>query len=194
MKIAILGGSFNPPHWGHLLVAYQVLGFTSTNLVWLTPCFQHTFNKELAPVNQRVAMTKILTNSKIKLCLEEVKNKLSGKTIELMALLEKKYPQHQFSFIIGSDNLASFKKWASWEKLVKKWKFLVFPRPDFNPGLAKYGLDRPQYRFEVIKNSLLVTSDISSSNIRERTKKDISINSLVPKEVKEYIKINGIYV
>ena len=100
MKIGILGGAFNPPHFGHLLISQQVLDFTPCQEIWLAPCWQHTFDKNMAPVKHRVAMTKMIGNSKIKYCHEEITNKFSGNSIELMDLLAKKYPQHHFYFII----------------------------------------------------------------------------------------------
>jgi len=193
MKIGILGGTFNPPHWGHQLMAQQVLEFCDLDQVWLTPCFKHTFEKDLIPARHRLKMAKFISSLKIKVCNDEIKNKLSGQTIELMNILASKYPQHEFKFIIGSDNLGSFKKWGQWQKLVSTWPFLVFPRPGFSDDLKKYGLDKSEYKFEVIKHPLLVTTNLSSTIIRQRIKQDLDINNLVPKSVAEYIKIDQLY-
>ena len=193
MKIAILGGSFNPPHLGHVLIANQTLEFTDIDEVWLSPCYRHTFLKNLAPTAHRVAMTKMLINKKIKYCSVEIENKLSGETIKLMELLKKKYPQHRFSFIIGSDNLVSLKKWGQWEKLISNYQFLIFKRPGFSTNLANYGLDNPKYRFQVINHKLLTTFDFSSTNIRERVKKKLSLTNLVPEAVESYIISHHLY-
>ncbi|MBL7159727.1 nicotinate (nicotinamide) nucleotide adenylyltransferase [Candidatus Microgenomates bacterium] len=193
MKIAILGSPFDPPHFGHQLISQQVLDFTDIDQIWLAPCYKHTFNKSLTIVKHRVAMTKMLINNKIKYCGEEIDNQLSGATIELMTLLKQKHSQHQFSFIIGSDNLKTFKKWHQWEKLLKTTRFLVFPRPGFDYDLKKYGLDNSEYQLELIRHSLLVNINISSTNIRERVEKGFSISSVVPREVEEYIEKYQLY-
>jgi nicotinate-nucleotide adenylyltransferase len=193
MNMAVLGGAFNPPHLGHLLISRQVLDFMDFNQVWLTPCYKHTFEKDLAPVKHRQAMTKMLINSNIKYCGEEIINKLSGDTIELLALLAKKYPEHQFSFIIGTDNLKCFKKWGQWQKLITRFSFLVFPRPGFEYDLKQYGLLNPDYKFRLISHPLLITSNISSTIIRQRIKQKLSCQNLVPKKVKEYMKENNLY-
>ena len=193
MKIAVLGGAFNPPHFGHELIAKKLSDSGQFDEVWLTPCYQHTFNKDLAPVYDRVSMTKLLTNKKIVFCDEEIKNKLNGQTIKLMTLLTKKYPQHQFVFVVGSDNLKSFKKWAHWQKLILNFTFLVFPRPEFKYNLKKYGLDNPGYKFILLKQPLLAISDISSTRIRERLSKGLSIDRLVPDKVKQYIYKHHLY-
>ena len=193
MNIAILGGAFNPPHLGHGLIAKQILDFTATSEVWLTPCYQHTFQKSLAPLNHRITMTKMLADNKIKYCGEEINHQLSGNTFDLMVILKKQYPQHHFYFIIGSDNLKDFKKWGSWEKLITTTDFLVFPRPRFEYNLKKYDLDNKAYKFQLIRNPLLIYSNISSTNIRKRLKLGLSIDCLVPEKVKEYIEKNRLY-
>lgn len=193
MKIAVLGGAFNPPHLIHQLMAGQTLEFTKVDEVWLAPCFKHTFDKRLAKVEDRTLMTKMLVNSKIKYCHEEIKNKLSGDSIELMKILKAKYSQHQFSFLIGSDNLAFFKKWGSWQKLATNFTIYVFPRPGFDFNLKKYCLDNYDFKFKLISNPLLTTSNLSSTIIRNRIKKGLEIKHLVPKQVKDYIEKHKLY-
>lgn len=194
MKIAVLGGSFNPPHCGHLLIAKQILDFCPVDEIWLTPCYKHTFQKTLAATKHREAMTKMLTRPRIKYCGLEIKHKLTGDTIELMNLLKKKYPQHQFSFIIGSDNLCGFKKWGNWKKLITSFDFWVFPRPHFQYDLKKYDLDNPKYRFKLVKNALLIYANISSTKIRERMRSSLAIDILVPTKVLNYIGNHKLYV
>lgn len=236
MNVAILGGAFNPPHLGHLLIAEQTLKFTDIDQVWLTPCYKHTFLKNLAPVKHRIAMTKMLTGedirfeasprdshqrmlalpkpsakrgsvpknvissrsnkiaSKIKFCNEEIRNKLSGDTIELMQILEKKYPTHHFSFLIGSDNLSGFRQWGCWQQLITNYNFLVYPRPGFEMNLSKHNLNNPKYKFQLIQSSLLAKTNISSTEIRKRIKTNLSISHLVPKQVVKYIKSQSLYI
>lgn len=204
MNISILGGAFNPPHLGHLWITQQVLDFTDTDQVWLTTCYRHTFDKYLAPVKDRVVMTKMLIvnprksvnnpwKSKIRYCNEEINNRLSGETIELMTLLRKRYPQHCFSFIIGSDNLVNFKRWGQWKKLITSFRFYIFPRPGFSTNLSDYGLDHPEYKFTLITNKLLIISNLSSTIIRSRIKHSLSIDNLVPMAVKRYIDTHNLY-
>lgn len=193
MKIAVLGGAFNPPHFGHQIISQQVLDFAIVDEVWLCPCYKHTFSKNLALTKHRAKMAKMLTNTKIKYCNTEIANKLDGNTINLLNLLHKKYPEHKFSFIIGSDNLKYFKKWGGWKKLITSFEFWVFPRPSFMFDLKKYNLDNPNYKFKLIKHPLLITSTISSTEIRQRIKKGLSIKYLVPEKVRQYIETNNLY-
>ncbi|MEK7166643.1 MAG: nicotinate-nicotinamide nucleotide adenylyltransferase, partial [Patescibacteria group bacterium] len=131
MHIGILGGSFNPPHLGHILAAQQVLDYTSISEVWFLPAYKHTFDKPLAPVADRVAMIKLVKFSGTRVSTLEVDYKLSGDTIELVPLFKKLYPNDSFTFIIGSDQLVTFTKWGSWESLLQKLPFLVVPRAGY---------------------------------------------------------------
>lgn len=195
MKIGVLGSPFDPPHLGHQLVIQQVLDFTDLDSVWIVPCYRHTFNKKLTAVEHRAAMTKMLiVNNKVKYCGDEIDNQLDGSTLKLMRLLKQQYPQHKFSFIIGSDNLKTLKKWRQWKELLKTTKFSVFPRPEFDYDLSKYDLDDAQYQLELVRHPLLVTINISSTNIRERMKKGFSISGLVPEKIENYIKEHKLYL
>ncbi|GAF84489.1 unnamed protein product, partial [marine sediment metagenome] len=158
------------------------------------------FDKKMAEVKHRETMTKMLTRNKLKssrgelkYCNEEVENKLSGETLELMDLLTKKHPEHKFSFIIGSDNLPSFKKWSCWEKLVKKYLLWIVSRAGYDIDLKKYGLDKPKYKFKIVEHPLLIVTNISSTIIRNRVKQGLSITNLVPRNIKNYIIKHGLY-
>ncbi len=194
MKIGILGGQFNPPHSGHLIMARQTLDFTPMEQIWLTPCFQHTFDKNMAAVVHRKAMTQMMTNHQIKYCDEEIKNQLSGETWQLMELLDQQYSQHRFSFVLGSDNLKYFKKWGQWQKLAQKYVFWVIPRPTFDLDLKKFGLDKKEYQFKIINHPLLAKTNISATIIRKRIKNKLSINYLVDQKVNLYIKRYKLYL
>lgn len=194
MKIAILGGAFNPPHLGHLLVAKQVLEFTDQSEVWLLPCYKHSFHKKLVDPLHRLKMVKLLKNEQIKASDLEIKKQLSGDTFITMQLLEKKHANDKFSFIIGSDNLPTFKKWGQWKKLILNFQVLVFPRYDFDYNLKKFSLGNPKYKFKLIKHRLLAKSDISSTLIRNRLSAGLSIDYLLPEKVRDYIKKNKLYL
>jgi nicotinate-nucleotide adenylyltransferase len=183
MKIALLGGAFNPPHIGHLLIAQQVLDFGGMDEVWFLPNYGQIPPKPVAPVVDRLAMTKLLALPRTSVCTLEIENKLDGDTINLLPHLPK---EHEFSFIIGSDQLPTFHLWGRWEELLKQMPFLVFPR---------YGYpNEPLYpNMTLIHSDLLVGSNISSTKIRERVKLGLSIDSFVPSAVGAYILKKRLY-
>jgi nicotinate-nucleotide adenylyltransferase len=186
MKIGLLGGSFNPPHIGHILVAQQVLDFTDLDEIWFLPAYKHTFDKPLAPIASRLAMVTLLKVKNTRLSTLESDYKLDGNTINLLPILKKEYKDDSFTFIIGSDQLPTFHKWGSWEKLLTQQKFLVVER-------AGYPLI-PLYKgMQVLKNPAFITTNISSSMVRHRVKKNLSIEYLVPPTIATYIKKHNLY-
>jgi nicotinate-nucleotide adenylyltransferase len=183
MKIALLGGAFNPPHFGHLMVAQQVLDFTNTDEVWFLPNFTQSPPKPVASVEDRLAMTKFLEMPKTRVSTLEIDNKLDGETVRLLPHLPK---EHTYSFIIGSDQLPTFHLWMDWEKLLAAMPFFVFPRYGFP--------NEPLYQnMKVMTNETLIGSNISSSKIRERIGQNLSIDYFVPPAVVRYIGDHNLY-
>jgi nicotinate-nucleotide adenylyltransferase len=183
MNIALLGGAFNPPHLGHIMIAQQILDFTDTDEVWLLPNYNQIPPKPVAAALDRLAMTRFLERGHIKVSTLEIDHALNGDTIHLLPYLPK---QHAYHFIIGSDQLTSFHLWGNWESLLKKMPFYVFPR---------YGYpNEPLYEgMNVISHELLIASNISSTKIRLRVMQNKSIDQFVPKKVADYILSHNLY-
>jgi len=190
MKIAILGGSFDPPHLGHLLVAQQTLDFLNIDEVWLMPCFSHPFAKKMADPLFRLEMCKLSIGEAYRRQLRvsdfEIRLKKQCFTIDTVRTLKKTFKADKFFWLIGSDNLADFRKWKDWQKLLKEIKFLVFPRIDYPVKKLPKG-------FILIKSEFLIYSNLSSDIIRERVKKGLPIKGMVTEEVEEYIKEHKLY-
>jgi nicotinate-nucleotide adenylyltransferase len=184
MKIALLGGAFNPPHLGHLMIAQQVLDFTDMDEVWFLPNYDQSPPKPVATSEDRLAMTRLLALPRTQVSTIEIDNKLDGETIHILPFLPK---EHTFSFIIGSDQLPTFHLWLGWEQLLKTMPFFVFPR---------YGYpSEPLYEgMTVISSRLLVGSNISSTKIRDRVKRNLSIDQFVPAPIARYIQEHGLYI
>lgn len=184
MKIGLLGGVFNPPHIGHLLIAQQVLDFTDVDEVWFLPSYgQHPPKPHVAPVADRLAMTKFLTLPNTRVSTIEIDHQLDGNTINLLPFLQK---EHEYVFVMGSDWLPSFHLWGRWQELLQKLPFYVFPRNGF-PVAPMY-----EHMTEV-KHELLIVTDISSTKIRARITQGLSIDPFVPTAIGAYIKERGLY-
>jgi len=184
MKIGLLGGKFNPPHLGHLLIAQQVLDFAEFDEVWFVPNYGQSFHEPVAPVADRLAMTKLIRVPNTNVSTLEIDNKLDGKTIHLLPFLSK---VHSYTFIIGSDQLATFHEWGEYKQLVKQIPFLVFPR---------YGYpSEPLYEnMSVLGHKALIASNISSTKVRDRIKQHLPIEMFVPEGVAEYIQKHKLYI
>jgi len=184
MRVGILGGVFNPPHLGHLMIARQVLDFTDIEEIWFLPNYgQHPPKPHVAPVADRLAMTKFLEGPKMNLSTIEIDRKLDGNTINLLPHLP---PPHTYTFIMGSDWLPGFTVWGNWELLLKKIPFLVFPRCGY--------ANTPLYpNMTLLDTPTLMTTNISSTKIRERIKRGLPIDQFVTREIAAYIHNHKLY-
>jgi nicotinate-nucleotide adenylyltransferase len=165
-------------------MAQQVLDFGGTDEVWFLPNYGQQPPKEgVADVGDRLAMTRLLQVPKTRVSTIEIDKKLNGNTINLLQHLP---PEHDYVFLIGSDQLPKFREWGKWEELLTKIKFLVFPRLG-HPASPLYT------NMKVLEHEFLITTDISSTKIRERVKAGMPIDTFVPKEVAAYITKHGLY-
>ncbi|MCL5970831.1 MAG: nicotinate (nicotinamide) nucleotide adenylyltransferase [Patescibacteria group bacterium] len=188
MKIAVLGGSFDPPHIGHYFITRQILELRlDIDKILLVPAHQHQWKPIQASVEDRVQMLKCLENEKIEISDIEIKRAGISYTIDTIKEL-KKTTNAFIYWVVGSDILHEFDRWEKTEELLALATFLVFPRDPYHiPENVPKG-------FEVIKDSgHLITTNISSTVIRQRIKENKSIKYLVTKEIEEYISENNLY-
>jgi nicotinate-nucleotide adenylyltransferase len=189
MKIAILGGRFDPPHIGHFLVARQVLDFRKDiDKVLLVPAFKHQWKPIIASPKDRIAMLKFFVEPRIEISDVEIKRKGISYSVDTIKAIKKQTGAQVF-WIVGSDILPEFKRWKHADELLKLATFLVVPRDPhvFNPKVLPAG-------FEVISSPKLITTDFSSTIIRERVRMGKSIKGLVPESIEQYIKEHQLYV
>ena len=136
MDVALFGGSFDPPHVGHLLAAAYVLATEPVDELWLVPVFEHPFGKRFrGPYQHRVRLceeavaTLGLARAKVSL-LEAELAALGGegRTVELLEHLQKTRPQDRFSLVIGSDLLAETAQWKRFDRVRELARLIVLER------------------------------------------------------------------
>lgn len=187
MKIGILGGSFDPPHFGHLLVARQTREVAGLDELWLMPYFAHSWDVTVSKARDRLAMAKLIEEPGIKVSDEETRQEVKSYTIDTVRRLKEKYPNDEFYWIVGSDVLGEFDRWKEYEMLKKEVAFLVFPRNGYPvPKELPHG-------FQLVSSPDLVTSNISSTIVRKRLQKGHSVVGLVPEGVLGYIQNHTLY-
>lgn len=179
--LALLGGSFNPPHVAHLMVAHWVLATQPVDQVWLLPSFLHPFGKALAPFADRVRMCELAARSLrgAFVCPAEAeleRDPLVGKTARTLEHLAAKHPTHRFSLVIGADVLPDTVKWYRWDRVQELAGVIVVGREGYPPvpGAPSFPA-------------------VSSSAIRERIASGQDVDGLVPRRVLQYIRERGLY-
>lgn len=187
-SIALLGSPFNPPHLGHLSIARQVLDFCPVDAVWLMPTYRYdpAFGKTMVSFHHRLRMAQFMERPRIS--VSDFEKNVAGvsHTFDILTALKKAYPKLAFSFVIGSDWVEKFESWYRWQDLLNIAKFYVFPR-------KKYTAIKFKKNMEVVASPLLQTTDISSSQIRQKILLGKPIKDLVPKEVASYINLHNLY-
>lgn len=187
MRIGILGGSFDPPHLGHLLVARQTKEIMHLEQIWLMPYFSHSWDSVVfSSPKDRFAMTELMQEDGIIASDEEIKVPVKSYTLDTVRRLKQKY-LHEFFWIIGSDTLLEFERWKEYKQLLKEIIFFVFPR-DGCPLPKKLPIG-----FQLISSPDLITPNISSTIIRNRIGKNLSIKGLISKPVLSYIQKQNLY-
>lgn len=132
-RIALMGGSFNPIHRGHIQFAQAILNAAGIiDEVWLCPCNNSLYGKDLVANEHRLKMCEIAArvDGRIKVCDWEIRNNTKGETYKLMKafLDEPEYADYQVYFSIGLDNAYKAPTWVNWEYLEKTVPFIVMPR------------------------------------------------------------------
>jgi nicotinate-nucleotide adenylyltransferase len=188
MKIGLFGGRFDPIHNGHLAVAKEVLKMGKADEVWLSIENQHQWRPIVGSAEDRKKMAELaitgLSNFKVDMTPVELGG--TTETIQVVRQLRKKYPEHEFIFIVGSDQLPTFHKWSHWEDVKKEVQFLIVARKG-SP------LDNIPENAAVITDPTYEPLDDSATRIREFLHLGTSISGLVPKAVEEYIKEHKLY-
>lgn len=190
MNIGLFFGSFNPIHLGHQIIADQILNAAKLDQVWLMVSPQNPLKKKSTLLNQydRLHLVELATKDNPQLIPSDFEFKLPipSYTIDTLTHLKEKYPLHQFSLIMGGDNLESLKKWKNYELLLENYTIMVYARP----GASVRGdlIDHKNVRlFEFPQ------MDVSSSFIRNQIKDDKSVKYFLDDGVAAYIKEMNLY-
>ncbi|MFD3447662.1 nicotinate-nucleotide adenylyltransferase [Microbacteriaceae bacterium 4G12] len=185
-KVGIIGGTFDPPHNGHLLIASEVQDALKLDEVWFMPnqIPPHKMGKEVTSVDNRVEMLRLATEQMphFSLCLVELTRQGPSYTYDTVVQLKEQYPDTCFYFIIGGDMVEYLPKWYKVEELLKLITFVGVTR-------LGYALTTP---YDMITLEIPEFA-VSSSLIRERFSKKKTTNYLLPEKVKDYIERNGLY-
>jgi len=182
MKIGLFGGSFDPPHNGHLIVANTIVTKKYCDVVWFVPCAQHPYQKNISSATHRFSMIK--TFNKLSICAYELNKNTTSYSIETLEYLQKLFPNDTFIWVIGSDQLVDFKKWHRYEDILKKFQVLVYPRTDYPLYNALPGMQKLNH----VENI-----DVSSTQIKKLLKEGKSVESFTTPEIIKYIEENDLY-
>jgi nicotinate-nucleotide adenylyltransferase len=200
MRIGIFGGTFDPIHQGHLILAEQCREQGRLDQVWFVPAPwpPHKDKEIVTRYEQRVEMLALALAGNPAFCIDEIEKERPGPsyTADTLAELRRRHPHHEFFLLIGSDTLAEFHHWYEPLRLLQHAGLMVMARPG-NPVLSTKELHarlRPPeglaLRLEVARTPLI---DISSRDLRARAAAGRSLRYFLPRAVECYIHDKHLY-
>ena len=166
-RIGIFGGSFDPPHHGHLKISKLAIKKLSLDRVYWCVTKKNPFKKKaFFSLSERIKKSKIITSKTKKIKIKFFEDKIKSiNTVDLMVYLEKKNKKNMFFLIIGSDNLIKFHKWKNWKLLLKLTEIVVFSRKDYDKKAKKSVIMRLVKKIIFINNKPI---NISSTQVRKK--------------------------
>ena len=180
MRVAIFGGSFNPPHVAHQMVALYVLETAPVDELWLVPAVRHAFGKSLAPFEDRLEMCRLAAAALgPRVRVSAIERDLGGesRTLRTIRRLQQDHPGHTFSLIIGADLVHEVAAWYGGEELQRTVPFVV---------VGRGGVD-------ATPDTPVVLPAVSSSQIRSALAAGQDASALLPRGVLEYITAHNLY-
>jgi nicotinate-nucleotide adenylyltransferase len=178
MRVAFFGGSFNPPHVAHQLVALYVLETAPVDELWLVPCWKHPFDKALAPYAHRLRMCELAAAAlgpRVRAC--DIEGRLGGESRTLLTIkaLRAEHPEHEISLVVGADIEPELPMWYGADELLRTVPRIVVGRGGFGGGAA------------------VAMPAVSSTEVRARLARGEPVDALLPRQVAAYIASQGLY-
>lgn len=194
MQIGLFGGTFDPPHRAHTALVATILDRGLFDQVWYLPVaiHQQTFAKTMmSSVADRVGMLELIQTPQTRIERFEIDSQQPSHTHSTLRALQHQYPQHTFSFVMGSDQLAKLHLWncqhdqQCFPQAADEFSYYVYPRKD-------YPLDLPYPNLQVITD--VEPMALSSTEVRKAVQAGRSIDHLVESEIATYIAQHKMYL
>ena len=191
MKIGLYFGTFNPIHVGHLIIANHMVEHSDLDEIWMvvTPHNPHKTKNSLLENHHRYELVYIALEKYPKIKPTDIEFKLPqpNYTVKTLAFIDEKYPQHEFSLIMGEDNLQSFHKWKNYETILENHEIYCYPR--IAEGKTKTMFEN-HHKIHKVAAPII---QISATLIRQGIKSNKNVEPMLPKQVWKYIDEMNFY-
>ena len=201
MKIGLYFGTYNPIHVGHLIIANYMADYTELDQVWLIVSPQNPLKKKstLLEDYHRLAMVEIAVEGNEKLTASNIEFKLPqpSYTANTLAYLQEKHPRHEFSLIMGEDNLRTLHKWKNYEEILNNHTIYVYPRALTEQERTELN-EKSQTKNNLAQHKNIIVCDapvmkISASFIRKAIKEKKDVRYLLTEPVFKYVTDMNFY-
>ncbi len=188
IPMALFGGSFNPPHVGHVLAVAYVLSTERVERVVVVPVFEHALGKHLAPFEHRVEMAVRAFGwlPRVEVCSIEARLGAPSRTLGTIQALQAEHPDWDLRLMVGSDILGEIHQWQAFEEIERRAPPLVLPRAG-----AATPSDTPQLLPEVSSTEVRALLAAQAKGAKPTSASEVE--ALVPRAVLAYIRDHGLY-
>ena len=191
MKIGIFGGSFNPIHSGHAIIAHHIITSGAVDRLWLMVSPVNPLkvdNERQVDDTDRLRMVEMVTRplENVETSAFEFTMPKPSYTIDTLNALQAKFPDDEFYLVTGADNWVIFERWRNSEEILAKYHLLVYPRLGYDVVIPEELRDRV-----TLVDAPII--ELSSTAVRERLAQGLSARYYVPDEVLSYIERKGLY-
>ena len=191
MKVGLYFGTFNPIHVGHIIIANHLVEYSDLDEIWMvvTPHNPHKKKNSLLENHHRYELVYIALEKYPKIKPTDIEFKLPqpNYTVKTLAFIDEKYPQHEFSLIMGEDNLQSFHKWKNYETILENHEIYCYPR--IAEGKTKTMFEN-HHKIHKVYAPII---QISATLIRQGIKSNKNVDPMLPKQVWKYIDEMNFY-
>ena len=197
MKTGILGGSFNPPHNGHLYLGEQMRNELSLDRILVIPTAKspHKSDIDSAPDTDRLEMCALLFADSF-YTVSDLELRRGGKsyTVDTMRELKRMHHEDDFYLLVGSDMLLYFDKWYKWQEILSLCTLCSFARDDNHSAEEMKAYARETLNSEKVRIFDAPPREISSTRIRDMLANGMDTDGLLPRDLADYIKKKGLYI
>ena len=199
-RIGVLGGSFDPLHYGHLILAEQIRQEADLDLVILVPAYVNPFKEEVPPADgkHRMAMLELAVGDHRFFEISDIELRREGPSYTydtLTQLKEGSYPDDELYFIMGTDSFYALEHWHKAEELIENFSFLIGMRKGYDEDELKRTIDRLKQQYPLRAEYFCIPElEISSTEIKQRIRDGRSVRFMLPDKVIEYIRDNELYL
>lgn len=189
LRIGLYFGTFNPIHIGHMAIANYLVEYASIDQLWfvVSPQNPHKKKKNLLNDYHRLEMVHRAVDDDDRFRVSNIEFGLPkpSYTVDTLAYLKDKFPEHHFKIIMGSDNLEKFHKWKNHQQIVDNYGIIIYPRPGFEPS-----------KYELPKTTEIANApqmEVSSTFIRKAIRAGKDVRHFLPQKTWEYLDEMNFY-
>ncbi|MDG1476479.1 MAG: nicotinate (nicotinamide) nucleotide adenylyltransferase [Vicingaceae bacterium] len=197
MKVGLYFGTYNPIHVGHLIIANHMVDYTDLDQVWFIVSPQNPFKTKASLLEDyhRLTLVKVAIEGNKNLRASNIEYDLPkpSYTIDTLTCIQEKHPEHNFSIIMGEDNLRSFHKWKNYEQIIENHHVFVYPRVISENGNTHNIPDQLQNHPKISICSNAPLMKISASFIRKAIKDKKDVKYLLTEPVFKYLEEMNFY-